>query len=468
MASSEPSSLALAQEVLGYSMKTLSQEDVDQLKRLVLDWCGVVAKGTSTPWGQKLNAWAEANAGGGKATIAGSGLKRAAAATALVNGTIAHGYELDDTHDASMSHPGAVVITAAMAVAGQIGAKGEDVLPAIAAGYEVMARVGMAANALETLTFGYHPTATFGVFGAAAAAAHLKKLSAEQLAMAWGHALSMTSGSLQFSQEPLGTMVKRMHAGLPAHNGVLAAELAELGVTAPMKAIEGQYGFLALYGKNARPERLTKAKGEKLEIHGVSIKPYSCCRKFHSLIDALGEATGGKVDADAIESITVLSPIVSIEQHQQRRPDSVMAAQYSMPYIVGATLAYGSTRYDAYDTAHHKDPKILSIIDKVQPKREASFEPHYPEHMGNAVEIKMKDGSVKTASVLDSRGTPYRPIDVNGIREKAAGLMATVDASLDVAAVEKAVWALDKAPGVDGLMSLLVVKSAPRATAAAE
>ncbi|MGE4219964.1 MAG: MmgE/PrpD family protein, partial [Alphaproteobacteria bacterium] len=154
MASSEPSSLALAQEVLGYSMKTLSQEDVDLLKRLVLDWCGVVAKGTSTPWGQKLNTWAEANAGGGKAIIAGSGIKRAAASAALVNGTIAHGYELDDTHDASMSHPGAVVISAAMAVAGQIGAKGEDVLPAIAAGYEVMARVGMAANALETLTFG--------------------------------------------------------------------------------------------------------------------------------------------------------------------------------------------------------------------------------------------------------------------------------------------------------------------------
>ncbi|MCB1741961.1 MAG: MmgE/PrpD family protein [Gammaproteobacteria bacterium] len=456
MNTSQHGALALAEELLGFGPKMLAQADHAQLERLLLDWCAVVIRGTQTPWGEKLHSWARDNAGAGGAWLAGSGTRRAAAAAALVNGTCAHGYELDDTHDDSMSHPGAVVISAAMAVAGQIDAEGGRVLPAIVAGYEAMARIGMAANALESIQFGFHPTSVFGGFGAAAAAAHLKGLSPEQLAMAWGHCLSMCAGSLQFSEEPKGTMVKRLHAGFPAHNGVLAAELAELGVTAPVQALEGRYGLFTLYGREPRPELLRRSPEAPLQIHRVSIKPYSCCRKFHSLIDALHEATGGgTLEPDAIESITVFSPAAAIDQHQQRRPDSVMAAQYSMPYIVGATLGYGATRYDAYEVDHHRDARILSIIDKVQAERDPSFESDFPAHMGNAVSIRLKDGTLKSARVQDSRGTPFRPLAMDEVRSKAAGLLAESRGSRDLDRIEAAIQALARSPGVDELMQAL-------------
>ena len=107
--------------------------------------------------------------------------------------------------------------------------------------------------------------------------------------------------------------------------------------------------FLHLFGIEPKPELLSKSENEALEVHNISIKPYSCCRKFHSLIDALDDVTDGfTVDPSAIEKITVHSPQTAIVSHQMKRPDSVMAAQYSMPYIVGATHAYGPTRYDAF------------------------------------------------------------------------------------------------------------------------
>src|SRR5499427_11017609 len=170
----------------------------------------------------------------------------------------------------------------------------------------------MAANVQD----GYHPTAPFGGFGAAAAAALLLKLDEHGLARAWGHVLSLTGGSMQFSDEPEGTTVKRLHAGYAAQNGVLAAELAARGVSAPARALDGKYGFLALYAKRPRPDALSVKADVPLQIHRVSIKPYSCCRLFHSLIDGLREVSGGfKLPYEAITRIDVSGPDCMLDHH---------------------------------------------------------------------------------------------------------------------------------------------------------
>ena len=286
-------SLALAEEVVDFSADRLSSEDHEQLKRLLIDYAAVTLCGSVQPWGRTLTEWAGLHGAGGKVLLIGSGKRAGANAAAMVNGTSAHGYELDDTHDKSMSHPGAVVITAALAAGTEMGSSGKNLLSAIVMGYEVMTRVGMAANALGVINRGFHPTATFGVFGAAAAAGKLYGLDASEIAQAWGIALSMSSGACQFAVAPKGTMVKRMHAGIPAHNGVIAAQLARLGLAAPVQALEGNYGFFTLFGVDADPTLLKKSGDDPFEIHDISMKPYSCCRKFHSLIDALEQATDG-------------------------------------------------------------------------------------------------------------------------------------------------------------------------------
>jgi 2-methylcitrate dehydratase PrpD len=459
MAASENLTLDLATELTALGMDDLSEADIRQLRKLILDYCAVTLAGSVQPWGLMLTEWAERHGAAGKAPLIGSGRLAGAATAGLVNGTSAHGYELDDTHDASMSHPSVAVITAALAVGSETGASGREILPAIVAGYEAMARTGMAANALGVLTHGNHPTCLFGPFGAAAAAAKLLGLDAAGMARSWGLALSMASGANQFSYEPKGTMVKRMHGGIPAQNGIIAAQLAEIGIEGPMQALDGPLGFLAVYGHNPDPSKLMKPKDAAFEIHNISVKPYSCCRKFHSLIDALDQATEGfTIDAANIARIRVHSPQNAITGHQMARPDSVMAAQYSMPYIVGATMAYGPERYDAFDTPHHGDRRILDIIDRIVVEHEERFDPMVPKKMPHSVDIELADGTVRSAEVLDSLGTPEHPLSDEGVARKARALLATVDPGIDL---DRIIEAVDGVAALDDIATLAGMLTVP-------
>jgi 2-methylcitrate dehydratase PrpD len=457
---SENLTVDLAVELTALQTGDLTQDDTLQLQKLILDHIVVAIAGSVQPWGRMLTTWAERHGAVGNAPLIGSGRMVGAATAGLVNGTSAHGYELDDTHDASMSHPSVAVITAALAIGSELGSPGRDILPAIVAGYEAMGRIGIAANALGVLTHGHHPTCLFGPFGAAATASKLMGLDSDGMARAWGLALSMASGVNQFAFEPKGTMVKRMHGGIPAQNGIIAAQLAEIGVAGPIQALDGPLGFFKVFGRDPDPSRLKKKAHEPFEIHNISVKPYSCCRKFHSLIDALEQATDGfHIDTGSIARIRVHSPETAIAGHQMTRPDSVMAAQYSMPYIVGATMAYGPSRFDAYGDDFHADRRILDIVDRVEVVHEAAFDPMVPPKMPHAVDLELKDGSVKSVSILDSLGTPERPLSHTGVVDKARALVDTVDRDIDLDQIIATIEALPQLDDISELTGLLKVPS---------
>lgn len=421
---------ALAEELAALSYSDLSAEDLGQLETLILDQIAVALYGARTPWGAAVQTYAAGFDGTGKAPVVGASATTAPAIAALANGAMSHSYELDDTHDESMSHPGGVVIPAATATAVEHGASGRELLVAIVAGYEAVARIGMAANAKEVIEYGHHPTGLFCGFGAAVAAARLRGLGVAQICHAWGHMLSLAGGAMQFADEPAGTAVKRMHAGYAAHNALLAVEMAAAGVAAPEQALDGRFGFLRLYGHDPQSDKLARRPGAPFEIHRISIKPYSCCRLFHSTIDALEVVTDGfSSDVAAIEKIVVRGPQAHEEQHMIRRPTSVMAAQYSLPYIVGATLASGPYAYDAYGEAHHDDATILALADKVETERDLEIEGRFPAQFGSGVDITMADDTVRSETLYDSVGTPGRPMSKDQVLAKAAGL--TVDAAPD-------------------------------------
>ncbi|MGE0749159.1 MAG: MmgE/PrpD family protein [Variibacter sp.] len=441
MIAAENKTLSFAQQILQIGRDGLTAADSEQLRRLILDLLGVSRIGATLPWTREMIAWAESFRGSGQAPVVGTDLSVAPSIAALVNGTAAHGYELDDTHDASMSHPGAVVIPAALAVAAERGASIDETLVAIACGYEAMARVGMAANAAQVLDHGHHPTALLGPFGAAAAAARLMQLDEHGLARAWGHALSLTGGSMQFSDEAEGTTVKRLHAGYAAHNGVLAAELAARNIGAPARALDGKYGFMALYARPPKMEELVVPRDVPLQIHAISFKPYSCCRLFHSLIDGLREVSDDfKLKPEAITRIAVRGPGVLVDQHMMRRPTSVMAAQYSLPFVVGATLMYGPHRYDTYREEKLADAGILSLADRVECEADAGIEAHYPAQMGTAVEITHADGTRRNATVMNSRGTAANPLSTDALYAKAEGLVREIEPRIDLDAARGTLW----------------------------
>ncbi|GMR22966.1 MAG: hypothetical protein BMS9Abin37_1351 [Acidobacteriota bacterium] len=404
----ENRSRALAEELMALELDALSSADLGQLEKLLLDHLGVAYCGARLPWGEALRIWAARYDGSGRAAVFGSRWRTGAAVASLVNATAAHGLELDDTHDASVSHPGAAVIATAIAVGLECEATGKAILPAIAAGYEAIARVGVATGS-EVLEKGFHPTALFAGFGAATTAAHLLGLEPEGLAKTWGLLLSMVGGSMQFSQEAEGTTVKRLHGGLAAMHGVLAAEMASLGIDGPLQALDGTYGLCHLYGERPEPKRLTE-RGEVLEIHRVSFKPYPCCRLFHSTFDALEEATDGfRLPPAEIASIRIGGPKILASQHMLRRPTAVMAAQYSLPYALGAALYYGPRSVEGYSETAMREERILAIAEKVECVEDEEMESAFPEHFGSWIEVATTSGDLRRASVLDSRGTPARP-----------------------------------------------------------
>lgn len=457
MPNSHPSSLELAEEMIALDAATLTQGDVAQLQRLVLDYAAVTLCGSAQPWGRKMRTWAQDQKTSGPARLIGSGDLVNAATAALANGTAAHGYELDDTHEASSSHPGAVVITAALAVAAETGANGKDILAAVAAGYETMTRIGRAAISQEVTERGFHATCLFGPFGAATAAAKLLGLDANGLAQSWGLALSMVSGSSQFAHEPQGTMVKRMHAGIPAMHGVISAQLGKLQMSAPVNSLEGPLAFYHLYSENPKLELLARQNGAPLEIHNISFKPYSCCRKFHSMIDCLEIATKDfSHDPASITKIDVYSPANAIKKHAIRRPNSVMAAQYSMPYITAATLAYGPKKYGAFETEYHQDPTIIALIDKTEAHHDPKLDGYLPDRMANRVVVSFADGRQESAEVIEALGSPERPLSFDGVLDKAQPLIDMVDSSMNLGVIADTVRRLPELTDIDELMRLLV------------
>ncbi|MBI4191217.1 MAG: MmgE/PrpD family protein [Betaproteobacteria bacterium] len=447
-----------AQRIIGINAAALRAAEIDQISRLLLDFAGVACGCTARPWVVRLRRWANRYDGAGRAGIIGGRARVPAPIAALVNGTTAHSYELDDTHDASLSHPGAVVIPAALAVASETGAGGAEFMMAMLAGYEAMAIIGMAVNTEAAMLDGFHPTAIIGGFGSAAAAAKLYGLDVSGLLQAWGHVLSMTGGSMQFSDETTGTTIKRMHAGYPAKNGVLAAELSAAGIDAPKRPLDGKYGFLALYGREARPELLAEEK-RRFAIHDISLKPYACCREFHSMIDGLRETTENfTVAPSAIQAITVRGPKCLQEQHMLRRPDSPMAAQYSLPFVAGATLEFGPTRFDAFESANLDDKGILRWADMVEFEYDESLQANFPAHFGTEVEIRLAGGQLRTARVLDSIGTAARPLSWEQILEKANRLTGGLDPALDIARLERAIRGLPTQRSIDDLDVVLMMK----------
>ena len=438
---------ALAAEIVGLTHRGLAPHDVEQIRRLLLDHFAVAQRGAALPWTRELAAWTRRFAGTGVAPVLGTDYAATACMAALVHGTAAHGYELDDTHDATMSHPGCCVIPAVLAVGAELDASQAHTLLAIAAGYEAMGRVGMMSNALHMIEGGFHPTAVLGSFGAAAGAAvlyglHKGEVRADVIVRAWGHALSQASGPMQFSVEPDGGNIKRMHAGYAARNGVMAAELAQLAIATPSHAIEGRYGLCRMFSfGDADPEALARTGEEPLQIHCISMKPYSCCRIFHSTIDAFAEVTDQfTLPAEQIERIAVKGPQLIEDQHMMRRPQSVMAAQYSCPYMLGASLAYGPSFYTAYSAPYFNDPRILEIVDLVEFEYDQELETYDPARFPTGVTLTLKDGTVRSSVVMDSFGTPVKPLSPQQIGDKAKALLAEISSDIDLDRVRRTIW----------------------------
>jgi len=444
----------LAEFSANLTLDRLPPDVVRRARLLVLDLLGNIVRARhdaeSTP--ALLAAVRALGLAQGNATVFGAAARYAPAGAALVNGVLAHSLDFDDTHAAGSLHPGAPVIPAALAAAEMAGASGAEVLAAIVAGYEVTCRVALALPAGAHYDRGFHPTATCGAFGAAAAAGRVFGLGAASMESALGIALSQSAGSLQFLAN--GAWTKRFQVGWAAMAGLTAATLAREGFKGAAEALEGRHGFLNAYAPAPTPERATRDLGTVFELMATAVKPYPSCRYGHASIDAaiaLHAELGLK--PEEIESVTVGLPrsgmlLIGEPAAKKADPRNVVDGQFSAPFVIATALATGAMGWDSYRLLD--DAAIRALVRKIACENDPEIEAEFPENMAGKLSVRAR-GQEFVRTVKVPKGEPGNfPTDAE-LRTKFAGLADPILGADRAAALADAVLALDTEPGVGAL-----------------
>ncbi|MCV0396569.1 MAG: MmgE/PrpD family protein [Rhizobiaceae bacterium] len=383
--------------------------------------------------------------GEGPCTVFGMNRRYGAAAAALLNGTLGHSLDFDDTHADSSLHPSAPVVPAAFAAAELADATGADLLAAMVIGFEVACRLGMALDPTAHYARGFHPTATAGTFGAAAAAGRLMKLDAGRMASAFGIAASQASGSLQFLEN--GAWNKRYQVGEAAMKGLMAASLAAEGFRGAAEAIEGKHGFLRGYSDGADPARAVAGLGETWETLRIGVKPYPACRYTHAAVDGLlglRARTGleaGEVNRVAVGLHRNGMALVGDPAEAKRRARTIVEGQFSMPFAAAVALMRGRFGWDDYDLLG--DPRVDALCDRVDTFRDESLEGlTHPFGATLAVEARGERFSIR---IPDPSGEPETFPDAAALAAKFDALAAPV-LNADSTALRERLSALPRAP----------------------
>lgn len=421
----------------------------------LLDTVGCGLYGADQQWGRILRAQVLAEGSQGKATLFGESVTVAPSRAALANGTASHGFELDDIIQGALVHPGAVVIPAALAVAEHTGASGERLLLGIVAGYEVMARLGLALGA-EHNTRGFHTTGVAGPIAATVAAGIVWGQPVETILSAVGIACSSAGGIKAFTQGT-GGMVKRMHAGRSAETGVLACELAQRGFTGPMAGVDGHFGLLEVIGgSDTDVEALTRDLGKDYAISRVWVKAYPCCGLIHSVSHAIEaiRKESSLTPAD-VKSIVVHTSRRAVEHNGDPNPQETMAAQYSIPYCAGAAVVKDPRDPSAFDADGLRDTEIRRVSALTKLRIDEKMDALYPAHFAARVQVVLKGEREFERTVIDPHGTAHDACDATEIEAKFRLLAKPVKQSQHIDGVVNAVRTLRSAGSVAAFSAAL-------------
>ena len=381
-----------------------------------LDTIGVALAGVSEPASRIVRTTIVTDSAAACAVL-GTAVRASATAAALANGTAAHALDYDDMCFVSLAHPSAPLVPASLAAAELSGASGRAVLDAYVVGFEIEARLGRLMNPRH-YERGWHCTSTLGAIGAAAAASRLLGLDAT----AAGHALAIAASEASGLKENFGTMVKPLHAGLAARNGVHAALLARGGMTASLDAFDGPQGFLHAFDSagNALDDAVADL-GERWEIldTGITVKLYPSCAGTHPTIDSIldlrrlhgfAAADVARIDVD-VDSIT---PGVLI----YARPATVLEAKFSMPFCASAAVVFGRVGLDTFDPRSFTDLELDRLVSEVTLRVDPAFDGSGPPLTQSRVRITLSDGRVLEREARGARGYPAQPATAEELHAK--------------------------------------------------
>jgi 2-methylcitrate dehydratase PrpD len=399
--------LDLAQRANAIRFDRVSGKAVHIARRAIVDTIGVALAGSSADYIDGLARVLDADGQRGPASCIGRAGAFSVLHAALINGTAAHALDFDDCSTVMLGHPSAPVVPAILALAQQRKADGRAIIEAYLTGVEVETRLarGVMPHHYDK---GWHPTATLGVFGAAAASARILGFDDELFANTLAVAVSMASGI----KSNFGSPVKPMHVGQAAHNGVLAALTVAKGMTANHDAFDHNYGFFNVFNGsgNFAPEKVLEGWGDTLEVlePGIVVKQHPCCGSAHSAIDAALSirATHGPLDAGSVSKIETWTHERRLAHTNRSVPRTGLDARFSVQFLTAKAIAAGCLRLSDFEDAGFMTADVETLLPLVvsQAHREED------QYLGR-VRVTLKNGGVLegTASTALGRG-PGNPM----------------------------------------------------------
>ena len=363
----------------------------------------------------------------GGATVLGTGARCRPEASALLNGALTQALEMDDKHGSSLARPGSTVVPAALAVAEERDLPLREAVTAIAAGYEIMIRLGFVAGE-RFLERGYHTSSLLGAFGAAVTIGRLLGCPPETITDALGIAGTMAAGVQEATRS--GSTSKILHGGWGAHIGIVATELAMAGITGPATIFEGHYGFFLTHLAPVQG-RLDWAAavgslGVRWHLPDTAFKPYPCCQLLHAFIEAArqlsAEMRQAGYDRKAITRVAcrLAEPGLTLVTEPKARkavPENPHEARFSLPFVVATTLVHGGVGLESFSPERLFDPDIRGLAALV--RAEDDPESDYPLHCPAVMEIEA-GSAVFRRRVPFHPGCPEAPLSRDDVLDKFA------------------------------------------------
>lgn len=433
--------LALSRYISGALRKRLPKEVEERGKMHLLDALAAMISGSTLLPGQRAIGYVKTLGGTKEACVVGTRILTTAVNAALANGIFGHADETDDSHPASMTHPGSAIVPAALAMAERDRRDGTALLRAVVLGYDLCARLTLSLNSMDLFLRGHHPPCFGDLFGAAAAAGALARLDPQQVRYMLSYTAQQAAGLSCLFTDPEHMEKAFDMSGAPAHNGVQAALLVAHGFTGVADVFSGDRNFFFAFSPElGNPAELTRELGKTFEIMNASIKKWPVGAPILAALDAIETLRQDNAfTAQDVERLTIkVGDKEAMVVNDRAMPD------INMQHLVAVMLLDGQVTFKAsHDFKRMRDPRVLNIKKRVELIGTPAMT-DVKRRWHAEVEVHLKGGRRLKHYTYAARGSSYNPMTREEESAKALDLLAPVLGSRRASGLIDAIWNIEK------------------------
>jgi 2-methylcitrate dehydratase PrpD len=442
-----PITTALADYVVGTLDRELPAAVVAATKLHVLDTLAAMVSGSRLKPGDFAARYVDSLGGKPQATVVGTGIVTCAVNAALANAMAAHADETDDTNPVGPFHAGCGTVSAALATVELAGRTGNDVLRAVALGYDVGARTIMALGGAPR----HSASCLLTTFAATATSAAMLRLDPRQVRHAFSYGGQQASGIGYWNRDREHVEKAFDFGGMGARNGVMAATMVAFGFTGVEDPVGGDENVFTALADRPAPEKLTAELGTRFEVFNTTIKKWSVGSPLQSVLDSVTAL----LDDSAVRAGNIKRIAVEIPTESLRIVDNSPIPDLCLQHLVALMIADGGAGFaSVHDTGRMRDPKVLAIRKLVEVVPSEELQIAVPARQA-IVNIETTDGRSLRHRTYVVRGTARNPMDAKEVDAKALDLMAPVLGAGRANELIATVGNLDHVGPVSGLRRLL-------------